>query len=195
NTNGHQYVSAATTFTLTGTQDHFWDTDELTMFGSVTDPFSVVTAIPPAHGSITAGRLNGSEGGSIIYFHAEFVECSIDESPSNKAHFFLDRSPPFIDITSPLPLPPSTGKILDVVSTSTLNYTTFDSGSGVATEGATLDGKPISNGATLDAFFLDAGDHTVIVSASDKVGNATTKTDIFSVHATTAGLLAAVDKG
>src|SRR5258708_39605901 len=106
------------------------------MLGSVTDRNGINATIPGAPESSTAGPFIGSEGAYVIDFHTEFPECNIAESPSNKGHFFLDRSPPFINITSPLPLPPSTGKILDVVSPTTLNYTTFDSGSAVATDGA-----------------------------------------------------------
>ena len=190
NTNGKQFVSSATTFNIAGRADHFWETSELTMFVSITDPLGVASALPNTLGPVVAGPLSGPEGKYVIDFHTSFVDCGITEAPSNKATFYLDRTPPLITYISP-----PAGTVLDVVSTFVLKFTAVDSGAGVASSSVTLDGKPFANNAIVDAFFLDAGNHTIVVSAADKVGNATTKSLVFSVHATIAGLLAANDKG
>nr|MDA8357774.1 hypothetical protein [Actinomycetota bacterium] len=60
---------------------------------------------------------------------------------------------------------------------------------------ATLDGKAWSLDTALDTATLAAGNHTLVITATDAAGNVTTKSLTLAVHATVAGLVAAVDYG
>ena len=79
--------------------------------------------------------------------------------------------------------------MFDTASTTTLTFSADDGlGSGVKTLTATLDGNAITTGTVIDTFFLSAGTHTIVVSAEDNVGNASSKTIVFEVHATAESL-------
>ena len=68
--------------------------------------------------------------------------------------------------------------------------------SGVPSITARLDGSiSLANGSSLDLFTLNAGTHTIVVTAADGVGNVSTQTITFAVHATIGGLLNAVAYG
>ena len=98
-----------------------------------------------------------------------------------------DTRPPTVAVS--LQAPPTTNSgWYDVGATIAL---TFSSSDGIS---ATLDGNAISSG-TLDLDTLLAGAHTIVVRGFDAAGNTTTKTITFQVHATLAGLLAAVRDG
>jgi cytochrome c len=57
---------------------------------------------------------------------------------------------------------------------------------------ASLDGKPIANGALIDTFTLAAGTHRIVVVVSGSTN--LTKTLSFEVHATIEGLICAVQR-
>jgi hypothetical protein len=68
--------------------------------------------------------------------------------------------------------------------------------SGVASLTSRLDGSiSLANGSSIDLFTLNAGTHTIVVTAADGVGNVSTQTLTFAVHATIDGLLNAVVYG
>ena len=60
---------------------------------------------------------------------------------------------------------------------------------------ATLDGKAWALGTAIDTETLSAGDHTLVISATDAAGTVTTLTVVLAVHATIAGLTTAVEDG
>jgi len=98
--------------------------------------------------------------------------------------FVLDTTAPTITAA----ISPA-GPMFDTASTTTLTFSADDGlGSGVKTLTATLDGSPTTTGAVIDTFFLDAGTHTIVVSSEDNVGNASSKTIVFEVHATAESL-------
>ncbi len=100
----------------------------------------------------------------------------------------LDTTGPAVTITSP-------GTSVDVGTMVTFRYTASDVDN-VATQSATLDGAAIANGSSIDTDTLAAGlGHTIIVTATDGLGNRTTVTLIFQVHATIGGLKNAVVDG
>ena len=78
----------------------------------------------------------------------------------------------------------------DVCSTFVVRY----AATGAVALSATLDGKPFASGATIDTFYLPAGDHILVVTAVDAAGKRTTQTITLSVHATIEGLICAVQK-
>ncbi len=86
-----------------------------------------------------------------------------------------DKTPPVVSITSP--------QAKDYVHTATFNvaWNASDSGSGVASQCGTLDNVPVTNGQTIDLFFLSLGPHTVTVRATDVAGNSATASVTFNV--------------
>ncbi len=55
------------------------------------------------------------------------------------------------------------------------DFEATDAGSGVASTTATFDGEPIENGAKLSSLTLPAGEHTLTIVSTDKLGNEATK--------------------
>ncbi len=58
----------------------------------------------------------------------------------------------------------------------------------------TFDGGPTSNGAVIDMFFLNAGTHTAVVTATDNVGNRGETPRSFYLRATSQSLRNNVDR-
>ena len=83
--------------------------------------------------------------------------------------FVLDTTPPAITISSPAP----EGREFDTDDLFPISWSTDDGpdGSGVDTESATFDGSAASNGQQIDTFLLDAGVHSIVVTAADNLGN------------------------
>jgi hypothetical protein len=98
-----------------------------------------------------------------------------------------DTAPPVV--TASLQAPPTTNSgWYDVGAKISLTLGSSDRVS------ATLDGNSISSGP-IDLDTLTAGVHTILVRGFDDAGNVTVKTITFQIHATLAGLLAAVNDG
>jgi hypothetical protein len=106
--------------------------------------------------------------------------------------FVLDTTGP--GISSAISAP-GNGAAYDISQKITLTYGATDPASGLASVSATIDGKAWASGTALAAFSLAAGAHTVVITATDAVGNVSTSTFTIIVHATVAGLQAAVTAG
>jgi hypothetical protein len=102
----------------------------------------------------------------------------------------LDTTPPVI--TASLPAP-TNGTFYDVGNKITLTYSATDVDN--ATTTVVLDGKTAIVGGVIDIDTLTAGTHTIVVTATDGLGNTTTKTITFTIHATIQGLINAVNDG
>ncbi len=103
----------------------------------------------------------------------------------------LDTSGPVI--TDSLSSPANSGSY-DVGQNVTFTYTASDVDGATAT--ATLDSKLVlASGATFNTETLLAGSHTIVVVATDSLGNRSTSTVAFQVHATAGGLITAVNDG
>ncbi len=111
-------------------------------------------------------------------------------TPVSTTTFVLDTTPPVITAgISPV------GPTFDTASTTTLTYSATDgAGSGLKSLGAKLDGTAIASGTVIDTFFLTAGFHTIVVTATDNVDNVSTKTITFKIEATSASLLKNIDR-
>lgn len=100
-----------------------------------------------------------------------------------------DRLPPTIAIASPI--------AVDYLHTGAIavSFSASDDASGIAagSPSATLDGAPITNGATLQPLMLALGSHTLVVSAVDNAGNSASRAVTFQVKATIDSLTAAVN--
>lgn len=101
----------------------------------------------------------------------------------------IDKTKPTITIASPSANKEYTHTLMVNVA-----WTATDALSGIATESATLDGKPVMKGQPIDLFFLSLGSHTLVVNATDKAGNANTASVSFTVKADVNSLSEALDR-
>jgi hypothetical protein len=102
----------------------------------------------------------------------------------------LDRTAPVI--TASLPAP-TNGTFYDVGKKITLTYGATDVDN--ATTTVMIDGKVTVVGGVIDIDTLTAGTHTIVITATDGLGNTSTKTLTFTIHATISGLINAVNDG
>jgi hypothetical protein len=140
---------------------------------------------------MTLGPIVGPDGVYTVSYNANglCIEGAPHGETPKTSSFTLDQTPPVITITSP-----TEGQSLDVINTVVADFAALDAGSGLDTISAKLDGTPIEDGAVIDAFLLMGGDHHLIVEAADKLGNKGTLDRTFGVHATIAGLKAAIER-
>lgn len=101
---------------------------------------------------------------------------------------WLDTTPPAITIVEP------SAPQYDTDDFSSIAFTIVEEGSGVAAELATLDNTSAANGQTLDMFTLVTGSHTVMVTATDHVGNTGTASRTFTLLATSVSLRNNIDR-
>lgn len=80
------------------------------------------------------------------------------------------------------------GAVYTDAETRTIGWTATDDRTGTVATSATLDGRPVRNGAAVHLWTLRLGQHELIVRARDKVGNTATTTIRFQTRATTDGL-------
>lgn len=118
--------------------------------------------------------------------------CNAIGGSGTSLDFVLDTTAPQIDVTSPSP----EGVELDTDDLSAITWTTADGehGSGVASSSATFDGGTAVQGQEIDTFLLAPGVHTIEVTATDNLGNTDTVTRTFRVRATSASLLANIER-
>lgn len=184
---GITYIGGAATFQVSGSPDHFWNANEISVDGQIAPGGSPVSGSSP----ITLGPIGGADGVYTVTYKANGLCVSGDKHPetAHTASFTRDGTPPTVTIPQP-----AANLILDVVQTSPFHFQVVDGGSGVKSSAATLDGKPILEGAVIDAFYLTYGVHTLVANGTDNVGNQGTITRTFKVQATIAGLKAAITK-
>ena len=97
-----------------------------------------------------------------------FSVRAVDPCRTETAHdttVVLDTTPPVVTYSEP------SQATYDTDDFSSIVYSVDDgTGSGVASDSVTFDGAPSENGAVIDMFFLDAGTHTAVVTATDNIG-------------------------
>jgi hypothetical protein len=124
------------------------------------------------------------------------VTVRVTDMAGNSAVFSqsvrLDRAGP--TISSSQSAPTNAGSY-DLGATFVFSYGASDV-DGVSTISAKVDGATaISSGGSVNLFSLTVGTHTVTVTATDALGNVSTTTTSFQVHATIGGLINAVNYG
>jgi hypothetical protein len=102
----------------------------------------------------------------------------------------LDMTPPVITATMPAT---TTGTFYDVGAKITMTYGATDVDN--ATTAVKLDSTTVITGGVIDIDTLTAGTHTIVITATDGLGNTTTRTITFTIHATIKGLINAVNDG
>jgi len=143
---------------------------------------------PVAYAGTATVTLSGPDG---LYT----VSVRITDNAGNSATFsqqvYLTRVAPAISYT--LTAPTNSGAY-DLAKTITLTYAATAT-SGVASITATLDSKSWSSGTAINTETLAAGNHTLVITATDNAGNTSQTTVTITVHATIAGLLTATSDG
>ncbi len=190
---GTVYAAADHTFTATATEAVFVDSKVALQYRY----FLASGPVPAAESGWTSIPLGGTFqiGGvpdglykvqvrSADPCHTFTTGDALPAGTPETSEVFLDTTPPTITISSP-----ADGALFDTDDFANINWSATDSGSGVKSTSGQFDGAATTNGAQLDMFYLYPGAHTVKVSATDNVGNSSTKTNTFQLHATSLSLL------
>ena len=150
--------------------------------GRSTRPFSATVA---SGGRITVPvDVTGFADGALTVT-ASFVDLNQNTQAAPPQTLVKDTVAPTLSVSLP-----AGGGSYDVGSAIAATFTT--SGAVVS---ALVDGRLSATGGTIDVDGLAAGVHTLVVTAADAAGNLVTSRVTFEVHATLAGLLAAVGDG
>ena len=178
------YVGGGTPLTI-GATDDFWNATEIGVDVRIRAGAAVggsFTTMAPGTNLSLAGQPDGP-------IHIDLV--AHDPCRTETVHtvdVVLDTTPPTVTYTQPALAQYATDQFASI------QFTVSDAGSGVASSSVTLDGAAATNGQVLDMFFLNAGLHTIVVTATDNVGNTGTTSRVFRVRATSASLLNNLDR-
>ena len=164
--------------------DDFWSASEESLTVTVGGPSATVSGTF-ANGSVQ--HLSGPDGTYQVQFNAQ-DRCHTEVAQNRS--FVLDTTPPVVTFTQPSQIQYTTDQL------SSIQYSTSDGslGSGVASNSVTFDGAPATNGQVLDMFLLNPGVHTIVVTATDNVGNSGVTTQTFTLRATAAAMLSNLDR-
>jgi hypothetical protein len=137
----------------------------------------------------TSVTLGGPDG---TYFVFVSVADKAGNSFITTQKVILDRTGPTISYT--LPTPTNAGSY-DVGTPLAFTFGASDP-NGVATISSTLDTSiSLSSGGSIDVDSMLAGTHTIVITTADVLGNASTLTITFQIHATVGGLINSVKDG
>jgi hypothetical protein len=176
------FVGGATPIAFNATDD-YWSPGEIGLRIQVDGgPF-----VDYANGTtLELGALGLADGSHTLTVQA------VDPCRTEAAHsvtVILDTTPPVVTYTEPALAEYDTDDLTSIA------YTVSDgAGSGVASDSVTFDGGAATNGQVLDMFFLDAGTHTIVVTATDNVGNSGTTPRSFLLRATAESLRNNIDR-
>jgi hypothetical protein len=184
--NGRTYVGAATRL-ATSTTDNYFAPAKLDVRTSVTAEGEAAAYGPFVPADPAPFGLTGPDGAYTVRVQGR-DGCGTAGAEDAKT-WVLDATGPSIAISSPVD-----GATYPTDAMPPLTATIGDDGSGVVGSSSTLDGAPHPLGTAIDAFLLDPGVHTATVSATDAIGNASTRSVTFRVRATAASLLANLDR-
>jgi len=129
-------------------------------------------------------------GGDGLYNVAVLVTDIAGNSTAVMRTIRLDRAAPVIAASLPAP---NNATFYDVGAKITLSYSATDVDGAVTT--VVLDGTTSITGGVIDIDTLKAGTHTIVVMAVDGLGNTSSTTLTFTIHATVNGLINAVNDG
>lgn len=180
------FVNGSTPLTVNATDD-FWAARDISVDVRVrvgAEAGGAFTSVSPGQ-AITLGNLPDGP------IHVDLA--AQDPCRSEAVHtidLVLDNTPPVVTYTEPALAQYATDQ------TAPIAYTVDDGpgGSGVASDSVTFDGATAANGQLLDMFFLDAGVHSIAVTAQDNVGNSDVWVRTFRVRATADSLLSNLDR-
>ncbi len=186
---GTRFVGPGSSVTVTARDSVFHD-DALAVQSRVYRQGTTPPAWGDAPNGVAVPLGTMPDGRYVVETRAGDPCHDVGSAPVQTSEFVLDTTPPEITVTSPAP----EGREFDTDDLVPITWGTDvgPDGSGVASESATLDGAPASNGQQVDTFLLDAGVHSVVVTAADNLGNTGSVTRTFRVRATSASLLSNV---
>jgi len=159
---------------------------------SVTDGTRTVngSVIVGTNGIVTVAVDVSSLADGTLTVTAPFVDVNGNRAAATTRTVVKDTVAPVV--TSSLPAPPIGNNGWYDIGVKIA----FTFGTGEGTVGAKLDGATtLTSGGLIDFDSLAAGAHSIVITSVDAVGNTTTQTVSFEVHATLAGLLAALNDG
>ena len=188
---GTHYVGPGSSWQVTASDDLFTDG-----YLDVQARLYPTGETPPAWSDASNGAevpLDGLADGRYTLETRAADPChALSSAPVQATQFVLDTTAPVISVTSPAP----EGREFDTDDQFPIAWTTDDGpdGSGVQSQSATFDGSPATNGQAVDTFLLDAGQHSVVVTAADNLGNTGSVTRTFLVRATAESLLSNIDR-
>lgn len=188
---GTHFVGPGTSVTVTATDAVFQDT-ALDVQSRVYRQGTTPPAWSDTPNGVAVPLDSMPDGRYVLETRAGDPCHAVASAPVQSTEFVLDTAPPVISVTSPAP----EGREFDTDDRFPISWTTDDgpTGSGVASQGATFDGAPATNGQEVDTFLLDAGLHAVVVTAADNLGNTGSVTRTFRVRATSDSLLANITR-
>jgi len=156
-----------------------WWNDDVVVHFEATDAVSGIDFVTPDV-TISAEGAGQSAAGTAIDMAGNIAHVTVGD-------INIDKTPPVVTITSPLPL------IYNNTDSFTIQWTALDSLSGIDTETGDMDGTPVDNGQLVELQLVAAGEHSVTVLAVDKADNATTSSVDFFVQTDIDGLIASVE--
>ena len=171
-------VSAATADTTVYTSGT-WTNQTVTVHFTCADPGSDVASCP-ANQVFSVDGVTASASGTA-------TDNAGNGANAGFGPIQIDKTSPTISITSPV-------ANAQYQNTNTLNiaWTAGDTLSGVASQAGTLDGNPITNGQSVNLFFLSLAAHTVVVRTTDGAGNTNIASAAFSVIVTASSMMDSV---
>lgn len=137
------------------------------------------------YGEVTSATLAGADGVKTALAEVRDLAGNVGSASDD---VILDRTGPAIRLDGQL-----AGAMLDVSNVVGFLYSTEDV-SGVASSTAALDARVIANDSFVDGGVLLAGNHRIVITATDSLENTSTQTIVFTVHATIDGLIHEVDE-
>jgi glucose/arabinose dehydrogenase/PKD repeat protein len=117
------------------------------------------------------------------------TDAAGNESEVGSVRFRVDGTGPDVTVSGV-----QDGATYGDSTTRTVSWTATDPVSGPAGTAATLDGESIASGATIRLWELTLGEHALVVTSTDKAGNATVRHVTFTVSTSLADLKALVDR-
>ena len=151
----------------TGTQNGSYFTGPVHVDAQSSDSDVTVTV------SVDGGPAQDPNNVSITGDGAHTIVANGSDGSTVTTVVLIDTSNPTITVTAPA--------FVQAGGADTLLFSCADGGSGVATCSATDNGNPISSGATLGS--LSAGDHPIVVHATDNAGHSSQSTTTVHVLA------------
>jgi hypothetical protein len=156
----------------------WWNTDVVVHFDA-SDAASGVDFVTPDI-TISSEGANQTVTGTAVDIAGNDAQVTVTD-------INIDKTPPVVTITSPLPQTYANIESFEIL------WTAQDTLSGINTVNGEMDGAAVSYGQLVELRLVAAGEHTITVFALDKADNVTTVSTDFFVTVDIDGLIASVE--
>lgn len=167
-----------------GTPDTLWHANNVFIACTASDNGSGLAIPSQASINLTTNVAANTETATAFTNSVSVCDVAGNCTPAGPVGpIMVDRTPPVITIGSPT----ASIQYLQQGDILVLNYGVTDTGSGVNTVAATMDGSPtiagnpIVNGMSVNLATFSLGAHTLLINATDNVGNASSLAVTFNV--------------